>query len=152
MATPPAAEIVLLGLYPAALCAAIGTDLARRVIPNLLVAVLIAGFVTLWAVAPLPDLSVRLLIAGAVTALGFSLFAENVVGAGDVKLAGVLMLWLDPLQVPLFVMATGLIGAALALAAMMRRRAGTRQTLPYGVALAGAGLLLLPFSELMQAA
>lgn len=150
MAYPAISEIILLGLYPTALCAAISTDLARRVIPNLLVAALFGGFAVLWAVGPLPDIAWRLLIAAAVTGLGFSLFADNLVGAGDVKLAGVLMLWTDPLQVPLFVIASGLIGAALALPAMARGPGGGRQTLPYGVALAGAGLLLLPFSRLMQ--
>ncbi|MEP9355080.1 prepilin peptidase [Xanthobacter sp. KR7-65] len=155
-----AIQLLLLGLYPALLCACIGTDLARRIIPNAIVAALILAFAMVAAMAPLPDLSLRILVAMAVTGLGFSLFAENIIGAGDAKLAGALMLWLDPLQVPLFILCAGLIGAALSVASaasgrmagmMGERSAFARQaSLPYGVALAGAGLLLHPFSSLMQ--
>ncbi|MFG1285261.1 prepilin peptidase [Xanthobacter autotrophicus] len=154
----PAAELLLLGLYPAALCLCIGTDIARRIIPNAVIAALLLGFTALAILTPLPDLSLRLLLAAAVTALGFSLFAENVVGAGDAKLAGVLTLWTDPAQLPLFVLACGLIGGFLTLAALAVHRpaeqldtavAVPRQTIPYGVALAGAGLLLHPFSSLL---
>ncbi|MEP9348789.1 prepilin peptidase [Xanthobacter sp. KR7-225] len=154
-------EIILLGLYPAVLCAAIGTDIARRVIPNLLVAALVAGFAAMVLVSPMPDLSLRLLVAGAVTALGFSLFAQDLVGAGDAKFAGALVLWLDPLQLPLFALLAGLIGGALSLGFAMRLQrhaAGVpgapamETSLPYAVALAGAGLLLHPYSSLMLGA
>lgn len=169
-------NLLLLGLYPALLCTAIGTDLSRRIIPNLLVAGLIAGFAVVAVLSPLADLSLRLLVAGAVTAAGFTLFAQDIIGAGDAKLAGALVLWLDPVQVPLFLIACGLIGAGLTLAATLKARSGTRspptsragsrpgarhlprpvamlvhggESLPYGVALAGAGLLLHPYSSLM---
>ncbi|ABS65540.1 peptidase A24A prepilin type IV [Xanthobacter versatilis] len=154
------AELLLLGLYPTALCTCIGTDIARRIIPNTVIAALLIGFATLAILTPLPDLSLRLLVAVAVTALGFSLFAENVVGAGDAKLAGVLMLWTEPAQLPLFVLACGLIGGVLTLAALAMHRPADRlvgtiavpgQTIPYGVALAGAGLLLHPYSSLLGA-
>ncbi|MFS8035977.1 prepilin peptidase [Xanthobacter sp. AM11] len=155
-------EVILLGLYPTALCAAIGSDLARRIIPNLVVLILLAGFAALLFLMPLPDLSLRLLVAGAVTALGFSLFAENLIGAGDAKLAGAVMLWVDPLQVPAFLAASGILCGLLTLAAAAERRQmrarsafgilAHSQSLPYGVALAGAGLLLHPFSSLLQAA
>lgn len=154
-----ATQFLLLGLYPSALCACIGTDIAHRVIPNAVVAAMLAGFVALAVLAPLPDLSLRLLLATAVTGLGFSLFSEGLVGAGDAKLAGALMLWVDPIQVPLFLLACGLIGAALTvavIAARRQRRLGAdlsalarRHTLPYGVALAGAGLMIHPFSALV---
>jgi prepilin peptidase CpaA len=161
-------DLLLLGLYPVLLCMAIGTDLARRIIPNLLVVALVAGFAVVALVSPLADLSLRLLVAGAVTSAGFTLFAQDVIGAGDAKLAGALALWLDPVQVPLFLITCGLIGAVLTLAATLKARGGERiapfpsplarpiavfahtgETLPYGVALAGAGLLLHPYSSLM---
>ncbi|MFG1350762.1 prepilin peptidase [Xanthobacter autotrophicus] len=153
-----AAQFLLLGLYPAALCTCIGTDIARRIIPNAVIAALLLGFLALASLTPLPDLSLRLLLAAAITALGFSLFAENVVGAGDAKLAGVLILWTDPAQLPLFVLACGLIGGGLTLAACALRPpaaqpdrtvAAPARTIPYGVALAGAGLLLHPYSSLL---
>ena len=107
-----------------------------------------------------PDLPFRLAAAGAVTALGFSLFAEDIIGAGDAKLAGAIVLWVDPLHLPLFVLATGTIGAMLGIAAAARHRfAGVdeaaladrrRASLPYGVALAGAGLIIHPLSSLLH--
>ena len=146
----PVAYFLLLGLYPTALCACIGTDLGRRIIPNAVIVCLVAGFAVLAVMTPLPDLAARLVVSGAVTAAGFSLFAENLVGAGDAKLAGALMLWVDPTQVPLFVLVCGLLGGALALGlALLARRRGAAPSLPYGVALAGAGLALHPFSSLI---
>lgn len=151
-------EVLLLGIYPALLCTCIGADLARRIIPNGAVAALLVAFAGVAILSPLPDLSLRILVALAVTALGFSLFAENIIGAGDAKLAGALMLWVDPLQVPLFILCTGLLGAVLGLIAGARQADAGRQpfalarqaSLPYGVALAGAGLLVHPFSSLLQ--
>ncbi|MFG1361333.1 A24 family peptidase [Xanthobacter pseudotagetidis] len=161
MSAPVFQEIILIGLYPTVLCVAIGTDIARRIIPNLLVAALVAGFAAMALVSPLPDLSLRLLVAGAVTSLGFSLFSQDLVGAGDAKFAGALMLWLDPVQLPLFALIAGLIGGGLSLALALRlqRHAGAgpaapamEASLPYAVALAGAGLLLHPYSSLMLGA
>lgn len=161
MTAPALQELILVGLYPTVLCAAIGTDIARRIIPNVLVAALVAGFAAMVLVAPLPDLSLRLLVAGAVTALGFSLFSQDLVGAGDAKFAGALMLWLDPVQVPMFALIAGLIGGGLSLAfafRLHRQAAGVpgapamETSLPYAVALAGAGLLLHPYSSLMLGA
>jgi len=153
-------DLLRLGLFPALACAAIGTDLARRIIPNAVVLGLAAGFALAAVLTPLGDLSLRLMVAAGVTAAGFALFAQDVVGAGDAKLAGALVLWLDPAQVPLFLLACSFIGAGLTLAATLGARphalphpvaliARTGQTLPYGVALSGAGLLLFPFSSLM---
>ena len=154
------AELLLLGLYPALLCASIGADLARRIIPNAVVVFLIVAFAAVTQLMPVPDLPFRLAAAGAVTALGFSLFAEDIIGAGDAKLAGAIVLWVDPLHLPLFVLATGTIGALLGIAAAARHRlagpAGAelpdrhRTSLPYGVALAGAGLLIHPLSSLLH--
>ncbi|MGR7995406.1 MULTISPECIES: A24 family peptidase [unclassified Xanthobacter] len=155
-------EVLRTGLYPALLCLAIGTDLARRIIPNLLVLALIAGFALVAVLTPLTDVSLRLMAAGAVTAAGFVLFSHDLIGAGDAKLAGALALWLDPAQVPAFVIICSLIGALLTLAVTLKTHgrllpraralvARTGETIPYGVALAGAGLLLHPYSSVMLA-
>lgn len=151
-------QMLVLWAYPVLLCMAIGTDLARRLIPNLLVAALIIAFLGAAWLMPLPDLKVRLVMAGGVTGLGFLLFSQDIVGAGDAKLAGTLALWVDPVLLPLFVAACGLIGGALALMAMGGTRMDTAAAaapetppaaLPYAVALAGAGLILHPYSSLM---
>lgn len=159
MAVSALPDLVRIGLFPLALCAAIACDLAWRIIPNLVVVALLAGFAALAVAMPVPDLAERLMVSGLVTALGFALFAHDIIGAGDAKLAGALMLWLDPLQVPAFMLICAVIAALLTLAATLAARrsvppraaallAGATQALPYGVALAGAGLLLQPYSSL----
>lgn len=159
MALSALPDMVRIGLFPAALCAAIACDLGWRKIPNVVVAALIVGFAALAATLPVPDLAERMMVAGLVTALGFVLFAHDIIGAGDAKLAGALMLWLDPMQVPAFMLICAGIAALLTLAATLATRrdvapgtaallAGATRALPYGVALAGAGLLLQPYSSL----
>lgn len=139
-------------LFPAALVLAIACDLLGRVIPNAVVALLALGFVTLCLLAQVPELPLRLLLASGVLAVGFALFAQDVIGAGDAKLAAALALWLDPAQFPVFTLVCGGIGVVLVgIATWNARRAapGRIPSLPYGVALAGAGLLLFPQSVLM---
>lgn len=152
MALSTLSESVRLGLFPLALCAAIACDLAWRIIPNPVVVALLAGFAALAFATPMGDLTERLLLAGLVAGIGFTLFAHDVLGAGDAKLAGALTLWLDPAQVPAFMLICAGIAGALTLAATLAARApalrSATDALPYGVALAGAGLLLQPFSSL----
>jgi len=155
MALGTLSETVRLGVFPVALCAAIACDLAWRIIPNLVVLALLAGFAALAVAAPIADLPERLLLAGLVTGVGFALFAHDILGAGDAKLAGALTLWLDPAQVPAFMLICAGIAGLLTLGATLAARAPAAaalrraaDALPYGVALAGAGLLLQPFSSL----
>lgn len=148
--------LMILGLLPAGLLVAVASDLSRRVIPNAVVAALVLGLLALAAMGRVPDLNIRLLLAGATLAVGFALFAEDVIGAGDAKLAAATALWLDPSQFPVFVLLCGGIGGLLVLAATLAaRRGGTAfglwRGLPYGVALAGAGLALYPSCSLVSA-
>ncbi|MDE1569399.1 prepilin peptidase [Aquabacter sp. P-9] len=150
-------DVLVLGLFPTALCTTIATDLARRVIPNLVVLALLAGFALLAALHGVPDLKLRLYLAAGVLGVGFLLFSADVIGAGDAKLAAAVVPWLDPGQVPAFLLLCGLLGAGLVAATLWRHRLqrlrlSALPALPYGVALAGAALLLFPFSTLMGAA
>ncbi|WP_341988207.1 prepilin peptidase [Azorhizobium sp. AG788] len=148
--------LMMLGLMPVALLVALASDLTRRIIPNGVVVALVLGLLALAALGRVPDLNIRLLLAGATLAVGFALFAEDVIGAGDAKLAAATALWLDPSQFPLFVLLCGGLGGALVAAATLSARRGDAapglwRGLPYGVALAGAGLALYPSSSLMAA-
>lgn len=166
MAIPSLAQsLVVLGLVPAALAIVIATDLVGRVIPNLVLILLVAGFAALAVTGTVPDLALRVMLACGALALGFALFAQDVIGAGDAKLAAVIALWLDPGQLPVFALICGLLGgllvAAVTLRARWQRAAPPRSarlaahmldlapSLPYGVALAGAALCLLPASTLV---
>lgn len=157
---PAIGQGLLVGLFPIILCAVIATDLSRRIIPNLLVAALLLGFAILACVVPVEGVGLRL--AGAMVTLvaGFVLFAEEVWGAGDAKLAAALMLWIDPAQWPSFLLICALIGGVVSLFYLAHARAGLiarlpqpagmAASLPYGVALALAGLAVHPYSALMS--
>lgn len=103
------------------------SDLLYRRIPNRLVLLLLA----VWAVHPLLALAGLgpwadepgwlaqrvgwpLMVAALVFVLGYGLFLLRRVGAGDVKLMAVMVLWAGPLK-GVFLMATSLLGGVLAL-------------------------------------
>ncbi|MFG1422640.1 prepilin peptidase [Roseixanthobacter liquoris] len=156
MALFPLDHLLVLGLFPAALAVAIATDLSRRIIPNLIILALAGGFAVLAAAGRVDDLALRAMLAAGVLAAGFWLFAHDLIGAGDAKLAAALALWLDPSQLPAFAVICGVFGALLVGGVTLWARRGWRgfgmaASLPYGVALAGAGLALFPSSSLMTA-
>lgn len=113
-------------LLLAALAWVILSDLLYRRIPNRLVLLLLI----VWLLHPLlalvglgpwssgvdwgAQVGKPLLAAGLVLVAGYGLFAIGRVGAGDVKLMAVLMLWAGDHGLA-FLMATSLIGGALAL-------------------------------------
>lgn len=93
-----------------------------------------------------PGVPIQLLI-GAGTFLAFAVaFHVGMMGGGDVKLLSALSLWLPFQQFASMLVAMSLIGGAVTAAMMVerRRRAGAGEVeVPYGVAIAAAGLLAL---------
>ncbi|GGF64019.1 type 4 prepilin peptidase 1 [Azorhizobium oxalatiphilum] len=162
MPTALAAELIASALLPVALVTALASDLYSRTIPNLVVLALLLGFGVLAALGHVADVPLRLVLAGALLAVGFALFAEDVIGAGDAKLAAATALWLDPTQFPVFVLICGGLGGLLVAAVTLAARrnaaaghpadAGLARGLPYGVALAFGGLVLFPQSSIALAA
>jgi leader peptidase (prepilin peptidase) / N-methyltransferase len=127
------------------LVAAAETDLEHHIIPNRLMATSAIAGVTLWAIADYSRLPENL-IAGA-AAGGFLLVAAVAypagMGMGDVKLAGVMGLYLGASVAPaLFVgFASGaVIGVAIALA---RGSSARKQGVPFGPFLALGGIFAL---------
>lgn len=93
-----------------------------------------------------PDMAIQLGIAALVFAFFAAAFAIGQMGGGDVKLIGALALWLpvQPLISMLVVMS--LAGGALTLVMLAEkwiRRHGKMPEIPYGVAIAIAGLVTL---------
>ena len=98
--------------------------------------------------------------AFAVFSVGAGLFWLGWLGGGDVKLLAALMLWIDVADAARFFVFVAVIGGILALAVLLLRSASRRfdraarlrrlvdseEGLPYAVAIAGAGLLILPTS------
>jgi prepilin peptidase CpaA len=111
---------------------------------------LIAGLAPVWWIAnglPLwPDVALQIGVALIVFAFFLGAFALRQMGGGDVKLIVALALWL-PLQPLIWMLVVmSLVGGALTLLLLIDkwvRRQGKMPEIPYGVAIAIAGLIAL---------
>ena len=142
-----AAHIVVL----AALVVAAVSDLARRIIPDTCSLVILGAFAVVSLATPIEFPAVLANLAASLTlfALGALLFSRGFIGGGDVKLLAALALWVGWGGLPGVLMAMSLAGGVLALACLAARRLPLRwggflaakEGIPYGVAIAVAGLL-----------
>lgn len=154
------AALSALFFYPPIMVLAGLGDLKTMKIPNRLVLWLLGGYIVM---APLSGLALQeiALSAAAATVVfltGFVAFACRWVGGGDVKLMAATALWLGAPLVPAFVFYMALIGALLTVTFLIFRtvqlpaswcerewllRLHDRKTgIPYGVAIAAAGILV----------
>lgn len=124
-------------------------DVRRREIANWKNAAIALLAPVWWAAIgmdPWPGMAIQLGAAAFVFTLFVGAFAVGQMGGGDVKLIGALALWLTPDGVVSMLIAMSLAGGALTIAFLADRRA-RRDTaaieVPYGVAIAVAGLLAL---------
>lgn len=145
----PALSIGLLAVLALLLIAAGVEDARRRTIANATnAAVALLAPAWWWAqgYALWPDVALQCALAAVVFAFFAGCFALGAMGGGDVKLIGALALWLPlaPLMQLLVVMS--LAGGAVTLLMMAERRLHEKPgvlEIPYGVAIAFAGLLAL---------
>lgn len=139
------------------------SDLRSRRIPNWLVAGLTLVYPVLALPAGLSPMEVVLSFMVAAITLGAGLlcFSKGWLAAGDVKLASVVVLWLGAELALPYLLLSAVFGAMLAFAALvgvrLMARAGRGDTslredgVPYGPALAGAGLLIFQISPFAAA-
>jgi prepilin peptidase CpaA len=123
------------------------SDIKSFRIPNLLVAaVALLGVTRLIAVDD-PNVALHTVGASAVLlAIGFALFWQGFIGGGDAKLitAAALLVGYNDLFSFLFFMS--LCGAVISITALIiRRKAKAKVYVPYGVAIATAGSVILLF-------
>lgn len=139
----------LLGVLALLLLTAAGTDLHARIIGNrlnLAIAALAPAFwwatgLTLW-----PGLAIQLALAACVFALFAFMFAMGWMGGGDVKLLTALSLWLPLAAMLKLLVVMSLLGGVLTLALLAvhrLRRLRSSPEVPYGVAIACAGLWVI---------
>ncbi|MBC7767883.1 MAG: prepilin peptidase [Phycisphaerales bacterium] len=152
--------LVALAVFAGLLLYAAATDATRLIIPNWLSLALAAIYpaAALMNGAPLTDVGVHLLFAAGVLAVGFFLFAANVIGGGDAKLLAGAAVWTGPEAFLVFIVWTVVAGGVLAaalLAARLMLRAETsppmvahllqkQNGIPYGVAIMIGGLIAMP--------
>jgi prepilin peptidase CpaA len=125
------------------------TDLRSRTISNRLnLAIALLAPLWWWAngLSLYPDIALQIGLAVAVFALFAGLFALGMMGGGDVKLLGALALWLPPQAMLALLIIMALAGGVVTIATVayhrIARRSG-RPEIPYGVAIALAGLWVL---------
>lgn len=150
--------------YAAALVYALYADIRSFTLPNAVSLALIALFFLHCSLfASSHEISRHLVTGGCALIAGFAIYAAGVMGAGDVKLISVLMLWAGPRDAYAFLIVMTLAGAAAAGLLVLLRTAiavwpstarripsqrlknwAARGVFPYGIAICTAGLILMP--------
>lgn len=138
----------LLAALAIALLVAAFTDLRRRQIDNKLNAAIALTAPLFWWSAGygLGDVAWQIGVAALAFAILAGLFALGWMGGGDVKLLAALALWIAPLAFVRLLMIMALVGGVLTLtfgAWHIARRRRDRLAIPYGIAIACAGLWVL---------
>jgi prepilin peptidase CpaA len=162
-------EVLVLGLFPAAMAFAAASDLVTMTISNRLSLALCAAFflVALAVGMPLADIGRHVLASLVVLAVAFAFFTRGWIGGGDAKLAAATALWLGFAHLVDYLLVSAVIGGVLTLLILELRRlplpaflAGKpwiarlhdmKTGIPYGIALALAGLVVYPDSVFMRA-
>jgi prepilin peptidase CpaA len=145
--------MAVLGLL---MIAAAISDLRSRTISNELNAAMALLAIPFWVATGLslwPDIPIQFGAAFAVFLVFAGLFAIGAMGGGDVKMIGAVMLWVPlPMFLPMLtVMAVGGgILSAVMLVRMKMRPSDKPVEVPYGVAIAAAGLWALHQQYLNQ--
>jgi prepilin peptidase CpaA len=157
-------------VFPGLMALSASTDLMTMTIPNAIPLALALGYLALAAALGVPPETVALgLSCGlAMLAAAFFLFWRNWIGGGDAKLAAAIALWLGWGAIADFALSASICGGLLTLGilalrmqplpeALARRAFIARLTcpgagVPYGVALAVAGLIQFPRSPVWLAA
>jgi prepilin peptidase CpaA len=158
-------------LFPWLMAYAASSDLFTMTISNWVSMVLVGGFLILASSAGMPALEMlrmHLACGATVLVLTFALFAFGWIGGGDAKLAAATAVWLGWDNLYAYGLATSIFGGALTLLILHWRKFALPPILnhqewvkrlhadgtgvPYGIALAVAGLMLYPDTTIWSAA
>lgn len=136
----------LLAALAIALLIAAFTDLKSRRIANWLNLAIALGAPVFWWASGMslwPDIAMQIGVAFATFAVLCVLFALKAMGGGDVKLLTALALWIQPMLFLKLLIVMALVGGVLTIgfgAWHVMRRQRDKMAIPYGVAIAIAGL------------
>ncbi|RYD90362.1 MAG: peptidase [Sphingomonadales bacterium] len=132
-----------------ALLVAAATDWRRRQIDNWLNLAIVVGAPFYWWASGLslwPGVAIQLGVGVAAFAVFAAFFALKWMGGGDVKLLTALALWIEPEWFLKLLIMMALVGGVLTLvlgAWHIARRQRDKLSIPYGVAIAIAGLWVI---------
>ena len=162
-------DLLIITIFPAAMAFAAASDLFSMTVPNWISLLLIAGFAVL---APLVGLSwteagLHVALATAALVVTFAMFSFGWIGGGDAKLFAATCLWMGPNGILQYSIDAALLGglltfliiglrsvplpALLSSQGWIMRLHSPKEGVPYGIALAGAGLLAYPVTPFMAA-
>jgi prepilin peptidase CpaA len=138
----------LLAALAIALLVAAVTDIRRRQIDNWLNAAIALCAPLFWLASELSlgEVGIQLAVALGVLVVFAGLFALGAMGGGDVKLLVALALWIKPLWFGQLIVIMALAGGVLTAvfgAWHIAARRRDRVAIPYGIAIACAGLWVL---------
>jgi prepilin peptidase CpaA len=160
--------IATLLVFPAFMAYAAASDLVSMRISNRLTMGLVASFCVFAVVCqiPLEQLAWHLGAGALMLAVSFALFAFGWIGGGDAKLAAATALWIGPELLPVYVLISSVAGGLLTLSILkmrthplpaftadwswLQRLHAPRNGVPYGIALALAGLFIFPHSAIWK--
>jgi prepilin peptidase CpaA len=162
-------DLLILTIFPGAMICAAATELFTMTLPNRLTLAMVVCF---FVVASLVGLGwhavgMHVGVALAALALTFALFMFGWIGGGDAKVFAASCLWLGPTASFTYSVYVTLIGCGLTLLLLLWRRRplpvmltsqgwlvrlhSPREGVPYGIALAAAGLLAYPATPFVAA-
>jgi prepilin peptidase CpaA len=162
-------EALVLGVFPAAMTFAAASDLLTMTISNRVSIALVAGFFFVAALIGIPfaEIATHVLASVVVLVAAFTFFACGWIGGGDAKLAAATALWLGFSYLMDYLLIAAMIGGGLTILLLELRKLPLPDVLsrqpwitrlhaietgiPYGIALAAAGLLVYPETEFMRA-
>ena len=158
-------ETVLLFVFPMAMAFAAANDLFTMKIPNKISLVLIAAFAVaaLFVRLPMDQLLSHVGVGLAVLAAGFVMFSLRLLGGGDAKLMAAGALWMGADNALMYVGLVTAFGGVLSLAILAYRKFVPAAAwalppwalrlhvngsgIPYGMAIAAAGLAMYPSTQ-----
>jgi prepilin peptidase CpaA len=161
-------DLAALIVFPALMAYAAASDLLTMTIPNKVSLALVAAFAVFAIGSGLPWQAAAMHVVAGILVLtvAFGMFAFGWIGGGDAKLAAAIALWLgfntlmeylliSTLAGGLLTMAiVGLRGCTLPLFALrwdwLSRLHDRHSGVPYGIALAGAALVVYPHSPIWR--
>jgi prepilin peptidase CpaA len=161
-------QSIALIIFPVLMAYAASSDLLTMRIANWLVGALVVGYLGLALVAgfSLNEIGMNLAAGGLVLVFSFAFFVFGWIGGGDAKLVAGTALWLGFAQLLPYLVYAALLGGGLTLLILAMRRyplpAGlarhkwidrlhdNKSGVPYGVALAIAGLLVYSDTAVFQ--
>lgn len=162
-------DILIVTIFPAAMALAAATDLFTMTVPNRIALLLVGGFAVLAPLVGLgwSELGLHVALAAAALVVTFAMFSFGWIGAGDAKLFAATCLWIGPGAILLYSVYAALIGGGLTVLILVLRSVPLPAMLnsqgwlarlhsptagvPYGIALAAAGLLVYPDTPFMAA-